>query len=142
MTNYLISRSKGKCPQSHHSLQNCAEQVRSAKTESRNWQKWQMIYLFIIIISMQGICNLVLLNTDSQLIILNSTFTVPPVIPENSTGWRGSGNRSAPPQNLMVSLDKTESVKTGSDAGCRQFAFYHNTLNPAILNSYLTRQKS
>lgn len=144
MNDYLTLKQDAQviCPASDHAQLLCTQQARSAQITSSNRYKWQMIYLFIIIISMQGICNLVLLNTDSQLIISNSTFTVPPVIPENSTGWRGSGNRSAPPKNLRISLFKTEAIKTASDAGCRQFAFYQKTLNPAILTSYLTQQTS
>ncbi len=130
------------CPESDQAQLISTEQARSAQVTSHNRHKWQMIYLLIIIISMQGICNLVLLNTDSQLIISNSTFIVPPVVPGNSAGWRGRRDRSAPPQNLRISLFKTEVIKTASDAGCRQFAFYQKTLNPAILNSYLTQQKS
>lgn len=138
----LKQDAQGICPGSDHAQLISMEQARSVQVAGYNRYKWPMIYLLIIIISMQGICNLVLHNTDSQLIISNSTFIVPLVIPENSAGWRGSGNRSAPPQNLRVSLFKTEAIKTTSDAGCRQFAFYQNTLNPAILYSYLTQHKS
>lgn len=138
----LKQDAQGICPVTGQAELISMEQARSAQIISRNRYKWQMTYLFIIIISMQGLCELVSLNTDSQFITSNSTFTVPPVASGNSAGWRGSGNRSAPPQNLRISLYKTETIKTVSDAGCRQFAFNLNTLNQAILNSYLTQQKS
>ena len=138
----LKQDAQGICPASDQTPLISTEQARSAQITSLNRHKWQMIYLFIIIISMQGICNLVLVNTDSQLIISNSTFKVPPVVPGNSAEWRGNGDRYTPPQNLRISLFKPDVIKTASDAGYRQFAFYQNTLNTAILYSYLTQQKS
>jgi len=138
----LKQDAQGICPATGQAKLISTEQARSAQIISRNRYKWQMIYLFIIIISMQGLCELVSLNTDSQFITSNSTFTVPPFIPENSTRWRGSSDRSAPPQNLRISLLKADANKTASDAGCRQFALYQNTLNTAFLKSYLTKHKS
>jgi hypothetical protein len=132
MTNNLSSCSPEYIPKSNPIGQICLEQYQSIKTGTRNMQKWQLICLFIIIITMQGLSKTDFLKSDNQVFTSNKILGVDKGMPGYSAGWRGSGNRSAPPLNRKIRPFSTEVIQQTSDAGYEQFAFYPNAFNAAI----------
>lgn len=142
MTNNFPSCSPEYFSESNPLRQICAEHYQSTKSGTRNVPKWHFICLFIIVITMRGLCETAYYRTDKQIYTSKITFKVVKGEPGHFAGWRGSGDRSAPLQNIKVRPFSTKVFQTASDAGCRQFVFYQNTFIQAILNSYLTQQKS
>jgi len=136
MINSRLSHSYINFPECNHNRLVCAKQFRCGYSDNYNRMKWQSICLFIIILlTIQGFCNLVSFKIGAQLCTSNITIKVDKGVPRYSSEWRESRDSSAPPKNLRICLYKIDAIKIASDTGCRQFAFYQNTINPAIQNS-------
>ena len=77
MTNNLTLYSQGYPSKSIHTGQNCAAKDQSKIASTCNSYKWHIIRLFIMIFSMQGICNQSLLKTTYLVIASDMTSLKP-----------------------------------------------------------------